>query len=92
MQEHMNVKKQLQTMSYIWLALIIMTILAFSLSALGISKLYLIAAVMLLTIMKAKLITGMFMELNVAPKLWKRAFNSYIIIIPVVTALAYGFA
>lgn len=92
MQDHMNVKKQLLTMSYIWLALIIMTILAFTLSVLGISKLYLIAAVMLLTIMKAKLITGMFMELNVAPKLWKRAFNSYIIIIPVVTALAYGFA
>jgi len=92
MQEDSSIKKQIITMSYIWLALIVMSILAFALSKLGIDKSYLIVAVMLLTIMKAKLITGVFMELNIAPKLWQRGFNSYIIIVPVVTALAYGFA
>jgi len=92
MQEDSSIKKQIITMSYIWLALIVMSILAFALSKLGIDKSYLIVAVMLLTIMKAKLITGVFMELNIAPKSWQRGFNSYIIIVPVVTALAYGFA
>jgi len=92
MQEDSSIKKQIITMSYIWLALIVMSILAFAFSKLGIDKSYLIVAVMLLTIMKAKLITGVFMELNIAPKSWQRGFNSYIIIVPVVTALAYGFA
>ena len=92
MQDHVNVKKQLTIMTYIWLALIVMSILAFGLSLLSIDKSYLMVAVMLLTIVKAKLITGVFMELNIAPKLWQRGFNSYIIIVPVVTALAYGFA
>jgi len=92
MQDDINVKKQLITMTYIWMALIVMSILAFGLSLLNIDKSYLIVAVMLLTIMKAKLIIGVFMELNIAPKLWRRGFNSYIIVIPVVTALAYGFA
>ena len=92
MQEDSSVKKQITIMRYIWLALIVMSILAFGLSKLNIDKTYLITAVMLLTIMKAKLSTGVFMELNIAPKSWQRRFNSYIIIIPVVTALAYGFA
>jgi len=92
MQDHRSVRKQIIIMSYVWLALIVMSVVAFSLSKLGIHKSYLIVAVMLLTIMKAKLITGIFMELNIAPKSWQRGFNSYIIIIPIVTALAYGLA
>jgi cytochrome c oxidase subunit IV len=92
MQDHIDVKKHIITITYIWLALIVMSTLAFGLSLLSIDKSYLIVAVMLLTIVKAKLITGVFMELNIAPKLWRRGFNSYIIIVPVVTALAYGLA
>lgn len=97
MQGKIDMKKQITKMSYIWLALILMSILAFGLSkldliTLGINKSYLITAVMLLTITKAKLITGFFMELNSASTLWRRSFNTYIVIVPVVTALAYGFA
>ncbi|MDX2319747.1 MAG: cytochrome C oxidase subunit IV family protein [Moritella sp.] len=92
MEDNITVKKQIIVMSYVWLALIVMSVVAFALSLLGIDKSYLIAAVMLLTIVKAKLITGVFMELNIAPKIWQRGFNSYIVIIPVVTALAYGLA
>lgn len=97
MNKNKNVKQQLIKISYIWLALIVMSLVAFGLSkldlaALNMNKSYLICAVMLLTIIKAKLITGVFMELNHAPKLWSRGFNAYIVIVPVVTALAYGVA
>ena len=72
-----------------WLGLITLTLLSASLGLFGIHPTWLILVVLIIIFFKGLLISDYFMELKYAPKIWRNALLSFVLIIPTVIALIY---
>ncbi len=78
--------------SFTWLFLLVLTLLAVTLSKMGVDHNLLLKAVLIITIVKGMLVADVFMGLNLAPKFWYRFMASYLVLVPLGIFLIYFIA
>lgn len=72
-----------------WLFLMALTVLAVMLSSFLNAGTAFIVCSLLIVFLKGKQIVDVFMELETAPKNWRRLFLAYVIILPTVICVIY---
>ncbi|WP_157829123.1 cytochrome C oxidase subunit IV family protein [Colwellia sp. 75C3] len=72
-----------------WLVLIVLSVIAISLSEfIDNRSLYIISA-LIIVVIKGQQIVDVFMELKTAPKFWRVLFLSYIALLPLIITVIY---
>ncbi len=84
-----DLKREILVTTVSWLVLSCLTVLAVMLDHFNPGRQLLIALVFGLTVLKGKIVVDIFMGLFAGPKLWRRMMTSYIIVVPLITAVLY---
>ena len=72
-----------------WLLLIVLTVIAISLSEFIDNRNLYILSALIIVVIKGQQIVDVFMELKTAPKFWRVLLLSYIVLLPLIITVIY---
>jgi len=72
-----------------WIVLIVLSVIAIYLPTYIDNRSHYIICVLIIVLLKGQQIVDVFMELNNAPKIWRRLFLSYIVLLPLLISVIY---
>lgn len=76
----------------VWLVLIALTLTTFSVGTLGYEGMGLVAAVLLIALIKGQLVVDHFMQLRRGAPMWRMLLTGYLITIGILIAIAFAVA
>jgi cytochrome c oxidase subunit IV len=80
------------TVTRVWLALIMLTLITFSFGAMALDGLGLVAAVLVIALVKGQLVVDHFMGLRRGAPMWRAILAGYLLVLGALIAIAFAAA